>query len=301
MSSLLSQVIKGKVEAPFLVLVYGPHGIGKSTFGASAPNPIFVGPEQGTNNLDVARFPTPKSFAEITQALNELATETHPYKTVVIDSLDWLEVLVHQKVMHDHKVKSIELAAGGYGKGYTEAKHIFGGLIEQLSVLRNKKRMNVVLIAHSQITKFEDPQSQTAYDRFSIKLHKASAALFQEYVDAILFCTHKKYTSKEGDTTRTFTDGTRIMLTSWNAGQDAKNRYGLPEEIALSWDDFTASAREESASDVRKRIESMIPQVPADVVEKVNETLSKAGENIAQLKAIETRLNILISNKEQAK
>jgi len=295
MTSLLKQVIKGKIDSPFLVLVFGPHGIGKSTFGASAPDPIFIGPEQGTNNLDVARFPTPKNYLEITQALGELATEEHSYKTVVIDSLDWVEVLVHQKIVADYKVKSIELAAGGYGKGYLEAKNIFNALIEQLNVLRNKKKMNVILIAHSQITKFEDPQSQTSYDRFSIKLHKASAALFQEYVDAILFCTHKKYTSKDGDNVRTFSDGTRIMLTSWAAGHDAKNRYGLPEEIPMSWKDFTALTKAEDASDIKKRLEGMVSQVPEGMTTVVNETLKKAGDDILQLKAIENRLNILIN------
>jgi hypothetical protein len=286
--SLLKQVIKGKIESPFLVLVFGNAGVGKSTFGASAPNPIFVGPEQGTNNLDISRFPTPKNFGDVTQALNELATEPHDFKTVVIDSLDWLELLAHQKIMADYRVKSIELAAGGYGKGYTEARNLFSGLIEQLNTLRNKRGMNIVLIAHSQIIKFEDPQSQTAYDRFTIKLHKASSALFQEYVDAILFCTYKKYTAKDGENVRTFSDGARVMFTSWAAGHDAKNRYGLPEELPLSWSAFIDAVK----SDVMTRITALMEQVPIEKHDAINAAVVRASGNKAELETIETRIKL---------
>jgi len=289
--SLLKQVTKGKIDAPLLVLIYGNSGVGKSTFGASAPNPVFVGSERGTNNLDVSRAPTPKNFGEVMQLLNELANDQHDYKTVVLDSLDWIEILAHQKIMADYRVKSIELAASGYGKDYTEAKNLFASLIDQLNVLRDKRGMNVVLIAHSQIVKFEDPQSQTTYDRFAIKLHKAASALFQEYVDAILFCTFKKYTSKDGETVRTFSDGERVMYTNWAAGHDAKNRYGLPSELPLSWDSFVTATKADGVID---RIGELIKQLPEDKHQAVNEAIAKAAGNKAELSIIEAKLKLTV-------
>src|SRR5271165_6939092 len=91
MGNFLKNVTKGKLKKPFTVLVYGVDGVGKTTFAAGAPNPIFIGQEHGSNNLDVSRGRAPKDFDEIVADLKELRDDQHDYKTVVLDSLDWME------------------------------------------------------------------------------------------------------------------------------------------------------------------------------------------------------------------
>ncbi|MDR0869400.1 MAG: ATP-binding protein [Planctomycetaceae bacterium] len=48
--SLLQTIQTGKAQAPPRLLIYGTEGIGKSTFGASAPKPIFIPTEDGLDH-----------------------------------------------------------------------------------------------------------------------------------------------------------------------------------------------------------------------------------------------------------
>ena len=84
----LSAVTKGPVKRPLKMVAYGPSGVGKSTFASQAPGCIFLCAEDGTGELDVARFPEPKSLVDVKSALHELLSGDHDYKTLAIDSLD---------------------------------------------------------------------------------------------------------------------------------------------------------------------------------------------------------------------
>ena len=114
--SLMKQVTKGKIVRPLCIMVYGSDGVGKTTLGSQAPSPVFLGPELGTANLDVSRFPTPKHWRDIEAAITALTDEPHDFKTLVIDSLDWIEPMLYRSVSEDNGGKSIELACGGMAR-----------------------------------------------------------------------------------------------------------------------------------------------------------------------------------------
>src|SRR5690606_1963689 len=134
--------------------IYGPDGVGKSTFGADAPSPIFLGTEKGTANLDVARFPSPQHFKEVLQAIEELRTSKHEFETLVIDSLDWLESLVWEQVCTEHNWRTIE--DPGYGKGYVVAVSEWKKMMQALSRLRDERGLNIVLIGHCHVKTAKD-------------------------------------------------------------------------------------------------------------------------------------------------
>jgi hypothetical protein len=292
---VLEKITKGKIKTPHCILIYSRDGIGKSTFASQAPNPIFLGTEQGTNYLDVSRFPTPKTWADVEACLDSLLKEKHDFKTIVIDSLDWLEPLLHAKICAEYKVKTLELAAGGYGKGYMIALDEFVKFRVKLNELRESKGMNIILIAHSQVKTFQDPHNQIAYDKFEIKLHKAASAMFREYVDAVLYAGIEVFSSGDGKTLKTFAEDARYLFTSAAAGYDAKNRMGLPAKIELTWDAFIEACQPESAQLVISRINELMPEVPDDLKEKVKDFLVKSGENIIQLKALENRIQTILN------
>jgi hypothetical protein len=230
-------------------MLYGIEGIGKSTFGASAPAPIFVPTEDGLGEIDCHHFPLAESFEEVDEALLELAREPHDYQSVVIDSLDWLERLIWDEVCAQFDVKSIEKVDGGYSKGYTHALTQWRQFLTRLDSLRLNRNMVVVLIAHAKVEKFEDPES-AAYDRYSPRLHKHAAALVTEWTDAVLFATRKFRTETEKagfNRTRTVATavgmdgGERILRTVGSPACIAKNRYGLPAELPLSWNALVAA------------------------------------------------------------
>lgn len=293
---MLSQVTKGKIKKPHMILLFGIDGVGKSTFAAQAPNPIFLGSEDGSNNLDVARFPTPAKWADIEKAVSELTTEKHDYKTLVIDSADWIEPLLHQEICVRHGAKSIELAAGGYGKGYVEAVTEWQKFCKSLAKLRDERGMNVIIIAHSEVVKFNDPYTQTEYDRYQLKLYKKSSALLREFVDCVLFANFEIFSKKDGQKQRHFADGARVLYTERRPGFDAKNRLGLPFQIPLSWDDFETAISPLTKSALMDSIEAMLAEVKdEDLKNKVFETIKKAGDNLLQLEAIKNRLSVRLS------
>ncbi len=244
--SLLESITTGRENRPPRLMVYGQEGVGKSTFGANAPTPIFIQTEDGLGEIDCAKFPLAKSLAEVTRALQALRVEDHAYQTVVIDSLDWLERLIFDEVCREFGVRSIEKADGGFGKGYTHALTHWRKVLSLLDELRLKRNMAVILLAHSKVERFEDPES-SAYDRYTPRLHKYATGLISEWADAVLFATKRFRVQKENtgfSGERAIAapigagGGDRILRTNGGPACIAKNRYGLPEEIALSWQAF---------------------------------------------------------------
>ena len=242
--SLLSKVTKGLQTLPRRVMLYGVHGIGKSTFGAMAPNPVFIQTEDGLANIDASRFPLSESFDDVMAAVMALYTEDHDYQTVVVDSADWLEQLIWKEVVRrrptterGRDVTSIE--DYGFAKGYTYALEPWREVLDGLNALRNERGMMVILIAHAKIERFENPETD-AYDRYSPRLNKHASALLQEWCDEVLFATYKVHTKQtdEGfDKTRTRGIGTgdRIIRTTERPAHMAKNRMDLPEEMPLEF------------------------------------------------------------------
>jgi hypothetical protein len=229
--------------------LYGVEGIGKSTFGSQAPNPVFIQTEDGLDEIDCARFPLARTYGEILTALAELHAEDRPYETVVIDSLDWLERLIWDRVCEESGVQSIERADGGFAKGYTHALTFWREIVDQLNRLRNERNMVVLLIAHAKVEKFEDPES-SPYDRYSPRLHKHAAALVSEWCDAVLFATRKFRTQTEDagfNRKRTIAHalgkdgGERVLRCVGGPSCIAKNRYGIASELPLSWAAFMAA------------------------------------------------------------
>ena len=236
----LEQVTSGKTPAPRRVMLYGTQGIGKSTFASCAPKPIFVQTEDGLGEITCAKFPLATTFADVMAALSELYTEAHPYQTIVVDSLDWLEQLVWSEVCRKQNVPNIE--AVGYAKGYVFAITQWREFLEGLSALRNDKGMAIILVAHAKIERFENPETE-AYDRYVPRLHKLAAAVVQEWCDEVLFASYRIFTkqSDEGFNRKRnqgIGTGERIIRTQERPAHVAKNRLNLPEELPLDWNAY---------------------------------------------------------------
>jgi hypothetical protein len=228
------KISKGVKEKKLLGLVYGVDGIGKSSFGAQFPNPLFVGPEKGTSFLNVARVEDIKTWKSFVDAIDEIIKELPnlEFETIVIDSLDWLEPLIHQFICEKYKVDNLVKASGGYGNGYKEAFDMQVQLKNKLSIINEKK--HVLLIAHSQVKQFNDPQTETAYDRFELKLHESSSVsprgMWREFVDFMFFINKDVFTTGEGKSARATENGI-YLYTSRTPAFDAKRRVFMPDKI----------------------------------------------------------------------
>jgi hypothetical protein len=235
----LASVQRTATAKPHRIVLYGVEGIGKTTFAALAPRPIFIGTEDGAGALTLERFPRPERWSDVLDAVHELTTEAHPYQTVAIDSLDWAEPLIWAHCCERDKKASIE--AYGFGKGYVEALAEVRILLSALETLQVRKGMNVVLIAHAHL-KMQKQPSGDDFERFTLKLNEKAGGAVREWAETVLFANWETFTrTNANERTVGVSSGRRLIYTTKTAAYEAKNRYALPDELELSWESYAKS------------------------------------------------------------
>lgn len=296
---LLAEVTTGKIKKPSMDLIYGGPGVGKTTWASEAPKPIFLPTEEGTNNLDVARFPLMRKFSDVMAAIDELQTTEHAYKSLVIDSLDHLELLIWDQTIIDHRIKDrADFIA--YARGYELALPLWQKFVQALKLLREK--MNIILICHSQVKTVNDPLQSSAYDRHDVKLHKKAAALIIETCDSVLFAAFEVHVkdSKTGKA-KAYGEGKRVLFTQGMPGHEGKNRDGLPYELPLSYEDFFRAKEAHQPEKPSQMIEEIKRRLPLlqdkEAAIKAEALFKEAGSDAEKLAKILNRLRTLTEGK----
>ena len=227
----------GKVHTAVKTVIYGAEGIGKTTLAAQFPSPLFIDTEGSTKQLDVARLPAPSSWEMLLQELDFVISK-RPCATLVIDTVDWAEQLCIADLCAKNGKSGIE--DFGYGKGWEFEKESFGKFLNKLTEVINAG-INVTLTAHAALRKFEQPDEMGSYDRWEMKLGSKTtnkiSPLIKEWADIVLFCNYKTVvvqTDKDGKKHKA-QGNRRVMYTQHHPCWDAKNRYGLPEEIPMEY------------------------------------------------------------------
>lgn len=295
---------KANPDKPVRIMVYGVEGVGKSTLGAKSDKPIFISPEGGCDQLrDIEGNPVIEmdgitDWDSLKNAIHQLLNEAHDFKTLVIDSADWIESLAHSKIIAGSG-KSIITCNGGYGAGYRQSQNMHKALIEDLAKLREQRGMNIVVTAHAHVKPVKDPSSMDDYDGYEIKAHEFVSSLWREWVDGLFFVRfHTVTESADGKTkARALTDGRRVLYTVKQPAFQAKNRYGMPPELTFTegfWNDlknYTRSDRAKESTNLLGEIQKLVPLV-VDEKQKlaVKEAISKAGSDLNKLKPIHKRL-----------
>lgn len=230
-------ISRGKVPCAQRVLIYGPEGIGKTTLASQFPDPLFIDTEGSTNHIDVARFDPPTSWQMLLSQVQYVIDNPHICKTLVIDTADWAEKLEIEDLCHRKGWDGLEGA--GYGKGYQYSAEEFGKLLNKLNEVINKG-VNVVMTAYAQLRKVELPEEIGAYDHWELKTSKKVAPMIKEFMDAVLFLTYKvnvinvdNQGAAKGKNKAQ--GGYRVIHTNHTPFWDAKNRYGMPDELPLEY------------------------------------------------------------------
>lgn len=234
------KITGGVMPAPLKVVLYGVEGIGKSSFAARFPQPVFIDTEGGTGRLDVRRLPAPDSWQMLLDEAAAAADGQVPCRTLVLDTADWAEKLCMAGVCARFKVKGIEDI--GYGKGYTYVKEDFARLLDALDKVVASGR-HVVVVAHAAVAKFEQPDAVGSYDRWVMKTSKQVAPLLREWCDMLLFANYKTVVEKSGtgpSAKNKASGARRVLYTTHNACWDAKNRFGLPDEVPFDYESIRA-------------------------------------------------------------
>lgn len=236
---------KTKTFSPPRLIVYGPEGVGKTTFASQAPDVFFMAIESGLDGISAYQEKV-KTWSDVLEILTALHKQDHKFKVLAVDSLDWLEEIIYSEVCRIQKVNSISDI--GYGKGYQYALDLWMTFTRALDSLREFKGMTSVLLAHERVMRFNDPMG-SSYDRYVVNLHeKTSAPLLMEWADGVLFMKVKGVvtTEKNGfkESKKAHDAGGVHMYTKKTLSYDAKNRVmlSLPDEFPISrdnaWGDF---------------------------------------------------------------
>ncbi len=253
----ISRVCSSKNFPPLKILIFGVPGIGKTTFATTFPKPILLRTEDGANAIDCPTFPAvAKTFFNVQDAITALGTQKHDFKTLIIDSLDWLEPIIWQEVIETVPLKNGEKAQNiesyGFGKGYVAVDSVWRNLTKGLEWLRETTHMNIVAIAHA-VAVVIDPPDSDPYQKYSLKLHKRGAAIWTEWADLMLFCNYAQKVVKsknEMQKAKAFGTGDRIIYTTERPAYFAKSRWSLPDEILIGkdekWSAFHAALNEAS-------------------------------------------------------
>lgn len=273
------QIITGKRKRAQKVVLYGVEGIGKTTFASHFPSPIFIDTEGSTDHLDVDRTEKPTSWQMLTSFVKEFATMPGGYQTLVIDTIDWAEQLCVEHVCAQHQKKGIE--DFGYGNGYVFVREEIGRFLSLLDSVIDAG-MNVVLTAHAQIRKFEQPDELGAYDRFELKLGKKTSSqtspLIKEWADMVLFANYKNEIITSTTNKKKAVNGKRLMYATHSPAWDAKNRHDLPDVMPFEY-------------------EQIRHVIPSDIISKdIIDTL-QSQNNVPEWaeKAIEEETGVIVS------
>lgn len=295
----------GVQRVPMKGLIYGLEGIGKSTLAAQMPDAVFIDVEGGTNQLPVARLPKPTSWTMLLDEIRAVRDGEVSCATLIIDTADAAQRLCIDHVCSLRDWDSIE--APGWGRGYAEAQEEFSRMLDLMSEVTERGR-NAILISHAILSKFERPDEQGSYDRYSLKLidskRTSIAALCKEWADVVLFCDYKTILIEDSKTkTMKAAGGQRIVHSTHSLAWDAKNRYGLPEEFSL--DDAIAlilphMARNDAQQSAHNEArEAQAPSASASTIQRTSSVNTPTA--VADMAELDERLERMQMDVESVK
>ena len=299
------EIISGKVKKPFNVLLYGQPGAGKSSWASHAPSPIFIASDE-LDELDVDRLPHVTTYKAVMDQLTWIEKEKHNYKTVVIDTIDAIEAIVHQEILSKEKsdkTRSMNKACGGYGNAFNVSLDWMTAIRDTLIRIRHNKKMNIITICHSVTSVTNDPLLGDSYTEYDLSLHKHVQSLFVDWVSAVLFIAFD--VNKADNDKFAYGSGKRFIYTQKKPGFEAKNRYHLdavlacPEENPFSsfWAGYTNyfKGNEPTAKQVIMQVKGLLDNVKDQaVIDKVKEDVRANKTDPKKLMLIKEQVQQLI-------
>jgi hypothetical protein len=233
----------GRLTVPNTFLFYGPQGVGKSSLGSDAPAPIFLDIEGGSHHIDVTRYQfsdgprghIPQSFAEVLAALDDLAnTRDHGFQTVVVDTVDAVETLIHQKVCAANQWTNI--GEPGFRKGFDAALPELRVFLARLDRVK-AAGISVIALGHSIVKPVKNP-SGDAFDRYQLRTDSAAAEQLKDWFDVVGFFHFEEGSMKDSrfGKAKGWASGVRLIETRREAAWDAKARIPLPAVVTVDSD-----------------------------------------------------------------
>lgn len=231
-------ITRGIVQRAVKSCIYGVEGIGKSTFASKFPKPLFLDLDKGTARLDVDRIEDIATWGDLMKTVQDFAyLENNPYETLIIDTADAAARLCEKHVIQTRAQGKTSIEDIPYGKGYKMLAEEFSTLLIWLEVLI-EKGFNVVILAHAMMKTITKPDDDGQYDHWELKLPGNTSnkigPLVKEWADLLLFADFKTIIVTDG-LKKKARGGKRLMYASHTPFADAKNRFGLPDQMPFDY------------------------------------------------------------------
>lgn len=239
---MLQGFSRGKRKSPRIVL-YGPAKVGKSSWAAQFPTPIFVMTEDGVEGLDVDRYEPAISWLQIIEHLTAVATDKHSFSTLVVDTLGGTAELAAKHICE--KLFNGDWGPKGFaafGQGWGATSEEMRRLLPILDACRDKG-MTVILLAHAGVQSVRSPIDGD-FQKWAPEMDRRIWARFAKWADMIGradydYIVMKRDGAKEGPGKAKGTNS-RVVRWSGSAAEDAGCRAGfeMPEITPLSYQAF---------------------------------------------------------------
>lgn len=233
--SIFESIKKGKIKKPLFCILYSGPGVGKTDFGASFPSPLFFDFEESTHNIDVNRIDNLREFSDVMRGLQEILDEqagSLPFKSIVFDTIDELERLMHNNIAQENGKKSIDHI--GWQKGFDYAVNLWADFISICRQIRDKHNVHFLFLAHDSQKSRDDIEKEETYTRNTINIHKKAITFMFGAVEMVLYARKEVKFRKDGDgRTHAVDSNERKLCSSLSAHYDAKNRIGLPPVMPM--------------------------------------------------------------------
>lgn len=279
-------ITSGVKKAAIRCTLYGIEGVGKTTFASEFPNAVFIDIEDGSSHYDVKRLPKPRDWNMLLNEIDSVSHNPEEVGTLVIDTADAAENMCVDFIISKYQKSSMEDWA--YQAGWRYVHEEFAKFIEKLN-LCIEAGINVVVIAHAVIIKFEQPDEQGAYDRYELKLHKGkstnNAALLKEWSDLLLFANFKTDVMRDEKTKKVYASGgtKRVMFTQRRAAYDAKNRFGFEDTLPFEFGQIARIFDDEQTEKAEKPKPETKPEPDGMPILEGAKVTEITPENVKQL------------------
>ena|SRR3990167_5210181 len=214
-------------------IIYGPEGVGKSTWAAGSESPIFISTEGGMKGVKPVPkvFQNSKKWVDIFANIEYLTNAEHEFKTLVIDTIDKCESMSVEHVLESTSKKS--LSGIPHGNGYVMLDNEWRKFINVLDILQDKRGLTIILVGHSVIVPFKNPAGED-YDRYQMLMNKRIYPMLKQWADFILFANHRVLVDiDEGQLKGKAISAGNVIYATHSGAWDAKNRYGITEPLPM--------------------------------------------------------------------
>jgi len=231
-------------KSPLKLVLYGPSGVGKTSWSSHFPKPGFIidPQEEGIRTLSEFNLcPQPvfveeaSSFENLLSLGEDIAAGEYDIQTAVFDSITGFEKLCF--IHHCEEYFDGDWSTEGfysYQKGPKQAAKVdWPRFLDVLDLIR-KAGINVVLIGHSRVKPYNNPEGAD-YDRFICYCDPETWSTTHRWAQGVLFYNYLvelDLSKKRGPKTKVKDDGEgRMIYCDWSPAYDAKNWFQLDPVI----------------------------------------------------------------------